>query len=133
IMGDAAKNNSVAMAAVGKVNRDALEALTNLLPTEAAFSFRNDFNRQAYPDIYNDQLSIEKHLRDALKMADLTDDQKRKLGELAAEYQPAYANFCDQMVSFTTNLGPVDYSFGFDAEAIKKMQEREEAMSKFRF
>jgi hypothetical protein len=133
IMKEVGKKAADVRAQIAKLNRQTLEKLLAALPADKSFALRNEFNRQAYPNIFNDGSSVERHLREALKLSDLADDQRRRVSDLAAEYQPAYTNLCDQMVNLTAGSEPPDFMTGFDADAWKKYQELHEAISKLRF
>jgi Spy/CpxP family protein refolding chaperone len=109
-----------------------LESLVAALPGDLGYELRSDFNRLAFPSIHGDPGALDRKLNQALKLDSLTPDQRQKLNDLVAEYRPAYAAFCEQMVNATSGSEGVNL-FGGDPEDVEKWQAREEAMEKLRF
>jgi hypothetical protein len=132
IMGEASRASSQVNAELAQVNRKTLESLTAALPDDAAYELRSEFNRLAFPNIHNDPGALDRKLNQALKLETLTTDQRQRLSDLAAEYRPAYAAFCEQMIAASSGSEGINM-FGGDPEAVEKWQDREEAMAKLRF
>jgi hypothetical protein len=132
IMGASQKRLRESGNAIADINRRTLAALVGALPPTAADTLQSAFNRRAYPDVYNDGASAGPPIRSALRLADLTADQRRMINDLAAEFHPAYSSLCGQMVQITEEAQmPVGASF--DADDWKKWQERQEALAKLTF
>ncbi|MCI0674808.1 MAG: hypothetical protein L0Y42_03415 [Phycisphaerales bacterium] len=131
-MGEISKAVTEATAQLGKINRESLEKLIAVLPADAGETLRHQYNLKAYPKIYGDSGAIDRHLNAALRLEDLTDDQRRKINDLAAEYRPAYAALCDQMMQITAGAAPLNFA-AQDREGWSEFQQRHENMSKLRF
>lgn len=131
----AAVGKKIAEAAteVSKLNRETIESLLAALDADASYKVRSAYNRKAYPTVYNDDQSVDRQLTYALRLDALTEEQQRALNDLAAEYRPAYNGFCDQMVQATAAGDGANRFMGFDAEAWKKYQERQDAIEKIRY
>jgi DNA mismatch repair ATPase MutL len=72
-------------------------------------------------------------LDEGLRLGDLTDEQRRIVTDLIAEYRPAYETLCEQMVSHTSTQPNINRAFGWEGEEWQKMQEQQEVMEKMRF
>jgi len=101
---------SEARKAIVASNQEAMIAVLAALATavsEAGASdtgrtIRVEYNRIAFPEVYKDPMSVEKHLATSLAFEDLTPEQQGQLSELAVSYRPEYATFCEQMVELST-------------------------------
>lgn len=131
-MGEISKAVGKASADLGELNRQTIEKLVAALPADAAYTLRSQYNLKAFPNIYNDQTAIDKHLNESLKLGDLTDEQRRKLDEIAVEYRPAYAALCEQMIQATAGSEGMNFASG-DPQDWQDFQKRQEVMSKLRF
>lgn len=132
IMGEITKKSTQASAQIGKLNRESLDRILAGLSADAAYNLRSEYNRRAFPNVYQDETALDRQLNEALKLNDLTDDQRRKIADLAAEYRPAYAGFCDQLVQNSTGSEDVNLMSG-DPQDMKKFQERQEKMATVKF
>jgi len=118
---------------VSELNRTTLTALTEALPAAEAYALRREYNKRAFPTIYQDGTALERQLDEALRLGDLTDEQRRIVTDLIAEYRPAYEALCEQMVSHTSTQPNINRAFGWEGEEWQKMQEQQEVMEKMRF
>lgn len=132
LMSSVGKQATEANKALAQLNRQALDRVLAAIPIEHADRLREAYNKAAYPTVYEDPAAVTRHLGDALRLNDLTDAQQRRLADLAAEYRPAYAELCDQMIQVNAEAD-VGMYWGMDPEQMRKMQEREEALSRLRF
>jgi len=116
---------------VRDINRTALEKMLEAMQAEHAAAMRNTYNRRAHPNVYNDPSSADNALNAALALTDLSADQKSRLNSLAAEYRPAYAAFCDQMVQL--NQDAQGWSMGYDPELWREYEKRQQTLQKIGF
>ncbi|MCP3904502.1 MAG: hypothetical protein GY715_12815 [Planctomycetes bacterium] len=94
-------------------------------------SIRLEYNRLAFPQIYKDPVSVERHLATSLTFEDLTAEQRQLLNELAAAYRPEYETFCREMVEISG--GPSFDPFSMESADWSEYQARESKMQKLRF
>jgi len=90
---------------ITQLNRDTLQKITAALDERSAVKFRAAYRRKAFPKIYNESNSGEKHLEAALTLRKLTDDQRLSIELHRIEYQPVYENLCNQMVDILSQSG----------------------------
>ena len=90
-------------AEITTLNKATLARLIEALPPDAAQSLRMEYNRKAYPNIYNDSRSAEPHLKAALALEDLSPQQRSQIAEMTQEYRAAYDQLCDQLVELMAN------------------------------
>ena len=83
---------------ITQLNRDTLQEITAALDERSARKFRAAYRRKAFPNIYNESNSGERHLEAASKLGKLTDDQRLAIELHRVEYQPVYEDLCNQMV-----------------------------------
>lgn len=119
--------------AVGVLNRETISALVAMLPSDAANELRANYNRRAFPSVYNDTGAVSRHIDRARSLHDLNQEQTQQLGELAMNYLPAYAALCDELVKSSEGGNRNPYMATVDADNIEDWQKREEALSKLRF
>ena len=119
--------------AISTLNHETCEKLVAALPAGAGNSLRTTYNRRAFPSIYNDKIAIHSQIDMAMKLADLSDEQRSKVNDLAAEYRMGYANFSEQMVEASSGATSLGMGMGFEPEDWQKWQERQDAMAKLAF
>lgn len=132
IVGGPSKRMNEVTATIGTLNRETLDRLVAKLPIDSAHSLRRMFNLRAYPEVYNDELSMEQRFVEVLKLQDLSPEQRRRITDLSEEYRPAYAALCDQMVDLSSGTEMPAFVTG-EEEGWKSWQERREAMSSLKF
>ena len=121
---------------LARINRETLEQILEAIDSDAAFEFRAAYNREAFPTVYNDPVCIDRHLNEARKLSDLTDDQQRMLDELAVEYHPAYRDFCEQLIKIHAETEENAFwytSMEDDPDRQRRWMERMEAIAKLNF
>ena len=119
--------------AVGALNRKTMDAIVALLPSEAGGTLRSEYNRRAYPGVYNDEGCVEKHLDRARALTDLSPEQAQQLADTAAAYYPAYASICEQMVTTSAGYQRGMWMASVDEDNMNDWQKREETLAKLRF
>lgn len=125
--------------AIVELNRETLDDLERLLPSETMNLLRDTYNRRSFPDIYNDSLSAEPLLRGVYNLQNLDPNQRMKTDEISMNYRSAYEALCQQMVEMKIRSpvgGMSGGGFGggrrgnFDFQA---MQQRQRDMERIRF
>jgi hypothetical protein len=119
--------------AVATLNRTTLRAIIALLPSSAAGTLQAEYNRKAFPGVYNDEGCVEQHLERARALTDLSPEQAQQLADAAAAYYPAYSAICDEMVKSSEGFQRNAWMASVDEDSIGDWQKREEAMAKLRF
>ncbi len=85
-------------------NQQSMVQLTEQISGYDESVIRREYSRMAYPSVYEDEASVTGHLTRAFQLNDLTEEQRRRLEEIAAEYRPAYASYCQQLVDLGGEL-----------------------------
>ena len=131
IVGDASEKVNDTSRKVAELNRRTLEELVNTLPDAAGTSIRTAYERKAYPSIFKDPVSIERHLRAAFRLKDLTEQQREQLDLLAATYDPEYQRLSKAMVAQVGGhpMNPLNFEPGDWQE----YQQKQEQMKRLRF
>ena len=126
-MQDVRKPVEEAEEAITQLNRDTLEQLTAALDNRSARKFRAAYRRKAFPKIYNEPNSGEKYLEAALKLRQLSDDQRFAIELHGVEYQPVYENLCNQMVEIhsQSSIGGGFTDPGYMQEYMQRQQKLE--------
>jgi hypothetical protein len=83
---------------IAAINGETLTEMLARLPDDAAWALRYEYNRAAYPDIFDDDNSAEDALASAYALEDLTPPQRRRISELASEFRREYFELSRQMV-----------------------------------
>lgn len=84
--------------AMTELNRRTLDSLAERLPQAEATSLRRAFERQAYPEVFNDPGSLEPRLAAIFELPDLSESQRTRIMELAADYRRSYSQVSDRMI-----------------------------------
>ncbi|MHC5114603.1 MAG: hypothetical protein ACYTGP_09270 [Planctomycetota bacterium] len=102
------------------LNDETLAALRETLPADAAERLRRAWNRARFPNVYHERHSAMPTLTRALELPDLTDEQRERLRDLAAEFRAEHEAINEQLVVLREGG-----SVGFEPNATPdEMQER---------
>jgi hypothetical protein len=127
-----ARKSAEASKAVADLNRATLERLVAALPGEAGANLRRDYNRRAYPDIYNDPRSAEARIDQALKLPSLDAEQRRQVEEIAKTFRTSYADLSEQMVAIKHDADEANVAT-FEAADWQEFQKRQNRVGSIRF
>jgi hypothetical protein len=132
LMGSSGKRAAELGEQIGVINRKTLERLQAKLPEMKSHQLQQEYRRQAFPAIYVDAMSVQKQLRSAATLGDLTATQRTRLDQLLASYVPDYERMCDEMVEASSGAQP--YWWG-GAESIDwaEYQEKQQKVERLRF
>jgi hypothetical protein len=133
MMRDPQKALTDANVALADLNRTTLQTILAALPAETANRVRRDYNKRAFPNVYSDAAVLDQHLERARRLPDLTDDQSRRLADLAAEYHPAYTALCEQMVEASAGMERDNWMAMTDSEDMDAWRKRQETLAKLTF
>ncbi len=118
--------------AIIALNRATLGRIDAILGSTEARTIRQKYSRRAFPTVYDDPASVDKHLKAARDIEDLTADQRQQLDELAAEYRPQYAELSVKMAELIGKMGRANV-VGFDTEQFKQWQSKQQKLAKHRY
>jgi hypothetical protein len=80
------------------LNRETLQRVLAKLTDDVAWTLRYEYNRAAYPDIFDDDEPAEEALAAAYRLEDLTPRQRQRINELAADFRHDYFELSGRMV-----------------------------------
>lgn len=135
IMGETQRAFAAANDAVVELNRRTLESLMQALPESQAMDLRDAYRRRAFPSVYQDPASMDKHFRSAQQISTLTPEQTTRLRDAAVKYRAAYTALSERMVELTAameNRHYYDWTTQ-DEDYWKRQMERQDEMSRVRF
>jgi hypothetical protein len=118
------------------LNRAARDKIMAAISPTAKEEFRRAYNRKAYAEIFNDPQSANQPLTAALRLDDLSLQQRSNINDLSVEYHGAYDKLSEQMVELQINtpefggFGPGGGGGSTDWQA---MQDRQRSMEKLNF
>ncbi|MHC5113891.1 MAG: hypothetical protein ACYTGP_05630 [Planctomycetota bacterium] len=126
--------------AIVKLNQETMAAVLAALAagaegegaSDTGRSIRMEYNRLAFPEVYKDPMSIEKHLATSLTFEDLTPEQQGQLNELAVGYRPEYAGYCEQMIELSAGAS-YDPFAAFAQQDWSEYQKLNSKLEKLRF
>ncbi len=81
---------------MAELNRTTLEALAGALP-EHAQALRDEYQRQSFPQVYDDSRGAGRYLTAALELPELTTEQTARLQSIVAAFMPADRTLADQL------------------------------------
>jgi len=131
IVGDASEKLDHARRNVAQLNRRTIGELVSTLGEPAGASIQLAYDRKAYPSIYKDPVSIERQLKAAYKLKDLTEQQRQQLDLLASTYDPEYLRLSAAMVEHVPSDAP--NMTNFEATDWQEYQKRQEKLQLIRF
>ncbi len=125
IWADLGKNMTEKSAAIADLNRKTLKSVHARLTPKNARDLRHNYYRQAYPMAPADPNSAQKRLAAALRLKQLTEDQRLAITDAAQTHQRSHDRITDEMIKFVEehNEGRSMFDFAFDQEAQQDYQE----------
>jgi len=114
-----------------QLNKQTMVQLTEQLPRYDVSVIRREYSKMAYPSVYEDEASVAEHLTRAFQLPDLTEEQRRRLEELAAEYRPVYESYCQQLVDMGNDRDW--WEMETEDEGEKDFISRQQEIAKIRF
>ncbi len=84
---------------IAELNRETVRRLEAALPTDTALRVRRTFERLSWPRVYEDRFCSEPLVAAAMKLADLTPEQRAQIEEISVEYRPTYDAICEKMTT----------------------------------
>jgi hypothetical protein len=85
------------------LNRNMIDDVSEALGGDRGWQLRYQYNKTAFPDVFEDARSAEDLINDIRTSADLTDRQRQQLEELMQWYRAAYFHLSEEMVSYRKN------------------------------
>jgi hypothetical protein len=90
------------------LNRATLNAALELAPQREQSTFRDRYNRQAFPTIYDDPTSPEPKLLAAMNLPELSDRQRARVQDLIMEFRVEYQRLSQEMVEHHMDLSNIE-------------------------
>lgn len=94
---------------ISALNQATLARVLPLLPPLASARLAEDYRRLAHPRVFRDELCARPTLMQALRLGDLTLDQRSRIETLTFEYDDLYRAYCDQMIASIDSIDSVRY------------------------
>ncbi len=128
----AAERSKEALAKRKSLNKEIFETIDAALSPAEAKKVIRAFNRQAYPDVFNDTKSAEKFLEQARALKDLSDSQVRALDAATKEFSEEYDRISAEMIKISMKQeSPMEE--GNDPERWKDYMKLQQEQAKHRF
>jgi len=116
---------------IAKLNRSTLDLALAELPVARAHEIRRAYELAAFPSIYEDAASVDRHLKVAIKLADLTGEQRAQIVDLDGNYRAEYEELSREMIA---QLGITSLNVaGLDPDEFKKWQVRLQELARIGF
>ncbi|MCP3905794.1 MAG: hypothetical protein GY715_19375 [Planctomycetes bacterium] len=116
---------------IAKLNRSTLDLVLAELTAARAHEIRQAYELAAFPSIFEDAASVDRHLKAALKLQDLTGEQRAQITNLDGNYRAEYEALSREMMAqlSTTSINVV----GLDPDEFKKWQTRQQELARIGF
>jgi hypothetical protein len=107
--------------AMAELNRTTLESLASALPDHAQ-ALRDEYQRQSFPQVYDDPRGVNRYLTAALELPELTTEQTSRLQSIIAAYVPADRKLADDLARIYA--ASADAGAGDPAQGWRTMADR---------
>jgi len=114
------------------INEQSRTLIARVLPADVTPRFQEEYLHRAYPNVYNDWESPERLIRGALRMEEISADQKTQIESIAARWEPAYEVFQKQLIELEEEQQEVAASFDMTGESWQAHWERQQAVQQER-
>lgn len=131
IMRDSGRRMGTINKSIVKLNRAALPGLVEALPGDFGRQLRDAYERQAFPQVYDDSHSAQSRIDAALALAELNADQRRDLESIALSFRGGYDELSQQMVALSEQMD--GNLAAFEPEDWREFSKRQSTISKLRF
>lgn len=119
--------------AILTLNRSTMSKLESALGPAEAAALTREYNRRAYPGVFDDPRSAQPRFESAMALADLTPQQRTQVQELSLEYAGAYDELCLKMIELvkqSADAGGVPWGPGSgDWQALQERMRQREMLS----
>jgi hypothetical protein len=117
--------------AIAKLNRGTLDLILSELAAARAHEIRRAYDLAAFPSIYEDAASVDRHLKAAMTLPDLTREQRSQIVDLDGNYRAEYEELSREMIA---QLGTSAINVvGLDPDEFRKWQTRQQQLAKIGF
>jgi hypothetical protein len=128
--GRASREASRELSALNRATRDTIMAM---LSSAAQQELRQSYNRKAYAEIFRDPQSASTHLTAALRLEDLSPQQRSTINDLSVEYHASYDQLSERMIELQASSPQFDPGGPPEARDWQAMQDRQRSMEKLTF
>ena len=131
IWADLGKNMTEKSTAIADLNRKTLKSVRARLTPKNARDLRHNYYRRAYPMAPADPNSAQKRIAAALRLKQLTEDQRLAITDAAQTHQRSHDRITDEMIKFIEdyNEGRSMFDFAFDQDAWRDYTEKLQSFS----
>ena len=126
IWADLGKSMTERSTAIADLNRKTLKSVKARLTPKNARKLRYDYYSRAYPMAPKDRMSAQIRFEAALRLKQLTEDQRLAITDAGETHQRSHDRITDAMIKFVEehNEGRSMFDFAFDQEAQQDYQEK---------
>ena len=126
IWADLGKNMQEKSAAIAELNRKTLKSVQDRLSPENGRNLRLKYYRVAYPMAPTDPNSAQQRFAAALRLDQLTEDQRQPIADAAQTHQRSHDRITEDVIKFIQdyNEGRSMFDFAFDQEAAQEYREK---------
>ncbi len=128
---DLGKNMQKKSAAIADLNRKTLKSVQARLAPNNARKLRYDYYSRAYPTAPKDPMSAQIRLKAALRLKQLTEDQRLAITDAAQTHQRSHDRITEEMIKFIEqyNEGRSMFDFVLNQDAWKDYNEKLQSFS----
>lgn len=90
------------------MNRAALHAAIEHMPSRERATLRERYNRQAFPTVYDDPTSPEPKLLAAMRLTELSERQRGRVQDLMMNFRAEYQTLSQELVERYMDLSDVE-------------------------
>ena len=113
------------------VNRQALADLSDHLPSSIAWTLKTGYNRDAFPEIYQDPESADKVIDECMSIGELGASEREAVMQINDSYRTEYTAICDRMIDLRQQRR--DFDFTRDEMFKRDDVDREVELERLRF
>ena len=111
-------------------NRQVLDQTQSVLGEELGWALRVAYQREAYPEVYEDELGVDDAVAGVRALNDLTTPQSGKVVSIVADYRSAFSKLCERMVQLRRQR---DFDFSAMQMPSQEVIEGEIELERLRF
>lgn len=100
--------------------------ITRMLPADKAARFEDEYLHRAHPNVYNDMESPERLIQGALRMDEVTADQKSQIEAIASRWEQAYEVFQQKLIALEEEQREVAAEFDMSGESWQQHWQRQQ-------
>lgn len=111
---------------IARLNDQTLARLRDRLPWETIGPVVEQFEREAFPEVFNDDHALEQHFQRAMELKDLTSEQRGQLVEVMTAYRADYRDIAEAFMDAAR-----EYTADVPERIVIGYRERREQMEQY--